>query len=71
MNHIDTWYAGTTLALDDPAISLSGQRISELFEKIGTSNIPDALMGRLLAENNTQRTLVYDITSLSSYLLLP
>ena len=67
MNHIDAWYAGTTLALDGPAISLSGQRISELLEKIGTSNIPDALMGRLLAENNTQRTLVYDITSLSSY----
>ena len=67
MNHIATWYAGTTLALDDPAISLSGQRISELLEKIGTSDIPDALMGRLLAEYNTQRTLVYDITSLSSY----
>ena len=67
MNHIDTWYSGTTLVLDDPKISLSGQRISELLARIGTSNIPDKLMGRLLEKNNTKRTLVYDITSLSSY----
>lgn len=67
MNHINTWYSGTTLVLDDPNVSLSGQRISELLEKIGSSNIPDKLMGMLLTENNTKRTLVYDITSISSY----
>lgn len=67
MNHIDTWYSGTALVLDDPQISLSGQRISELLSKVGSSNIPDKVMGMLLAENSTKRTLVYDITSLSSY----
>jgi transposase len=67
MNHISTWYSGTALVLDDPKVSLSGQRISELLEKIGSSNTPDKLMGMLLTENNTKRTLVYDLTSLSSY----
>ena len=59
--------SGTALVLDDPKVSLSGQRISELLEKIGSSNTPDNLMGMLLTENNTKRTLVYDLTSLSSY----
>lgn len=67
MNHIDTWYSGTALVLNDPKISLSGQRISELLDKIGSSNIPDKLMGMLIEQNSTKRTLVYDITSLSSY----
>ncbi|MDO9033766.1 MAG: IS1634 family transposase, partial [Methanoregula sp.] len=67
MQHVDTWYAGTALSLDDPKISLSGQRISELLERIGTSNIPQQLMGNLLKENRTKRTLIYDITSISSY----
>ena len=67
MQHVDTWYAGTALSLDDPKISLSGQRISELLERIGTSNIPQQLMGKLLEGNRTKRTLIYDITSISSY----
>jgi transposase len=67
MQHVDTWYTGTVLPLDDPKISLTGQRISELLERIGTSNIPQQLMGKLLEENQTKRTLIYDITSISSY----
>jgi len=67
MQHIDTWYTGTVLPLEDPKISLTGQRISELLERIGTSNIPQQLMGKLLEENQTKKTLIYDITSISSY----
>ena len=67
MQHVDTWYTGTVLPLDDPKISLTGQRISELLERIGTSTIPQQLMGKLLEENQTKRTLIYDITSISSY----
>jgi len=67
MTHIDTWYTGTALVLDDPKIMLSGQRISELLARMGSSDIPQKLMGRLLEENRTKRTLIYDITSLSSY----
>jgi hypothetical protein len=32
MNHIDSWYRGTTLALDDPKFSFTGQRISEILD---------------------------------------
>jgi len=67
MQHAETWYTGTVLSLDDPKISLSGQRISELLERIGTSTIPQQFMGQLLEKNRTKRTLIYDITSISSY----
>ncbi len=67
MQHVETWYTGTVLSLDDPKISLSGQRISELLERIGTSTIPQQFMGQLLEKNRTKRTLIYDITSISSY----
>ena len=67
MQHVETWYTGTVLSLDDPKISLSGQRISELLERIGTSTIPQQFMEQLLEKNRTKRTLIYDITSISSY----
>ena len=67
MNHVDSWYGGTTLSLDDPKFSFTGQRISELLAKIGSSNIPQQLMSQLLEGKKTRRTLIYDITSLSSH----
>ena len=67
MKDVGTWYAGTSLALDSPPIILTGQRISELLDRIGTSTVPQQLMQRLLDENETKRTLIYDITSLSSH----
>jgi len=67
MKDLGTWYTGTTLALDSPQITPTGQRISELLARIGTSTIPQQLMQRLLEENGTKRTLIYDITSLSSH----
>lgn len=67
MKNIETWYTGTTLSLDAPKITLTGQRISELLARIGTSTLPQHLMSRLLEDLGTKRTLIYDITSLSSY----
>jgi transposase len=67
MKDVGAWYAGTTLALDSPQITLTGQRISELLARIGSSTVPQQLMTRLLEENRTKRTLIYDITSLSSH----
>ena len=67
MKDVGTWYVGTTLALDSPQRSITGQRISELLARIGTSTVPQQLMARLLEENRTKRTLIYDITSLSSH----
>ena len=67
MKNIGTWYEGTALVLQNPPISFSGQRISELLAKLGDSNIPGTFMGKILAGLGTKSTLVYDITSLSSY----
>ena len=67
MNHVDSWYRGTTLTLDDPKFSFTGQRNSELLAKIGSSNIPQKLMNQLLEGKMTKRTLIYDITCLSNH----
>jgi len=67
MKNVDTWYEGTSLALESPQINLSSQRISEFLNRLGDSDIPDRFMARLLEETGMKTTLVYDITSLSSY----
>lgn len=67
MNNVDSWYEGTSLALDSPEINLSGQRVSELLSRLGESNVPELLMSQLIEGIGTKSTLVYDITSLSSY----
>jgi hypothetical protein len=67
MKNIDAWYDGTSLALGSPQINLSSQRISELLNRLGESDIPERFMNQLLEGTGTRATLVYDITSLSSY----
>lgn len=67
MKNVDSWYDGTSLALESPQINLSSQRISEFLSRLGESNIPEMFISRLLEETGTKSTLVYDITSLSSY----
>jgi len=67
MKNIDAWYEGTSLALESPQINLSSQRISEFLNRLGESDIPERFMGQLLEGTGTKATLVYDITSLSSY----
>jgi transposase len=67
MKNVDSWYEGTSLALESPQINLSSQRVSEFLGRLGESDIPDRFMARLLEGTGTKTTLVYDITSLSSY----
>jgi transposase len=67
MKNIDAWYEGTSLALESPQINLSSQRISEFLNRLGESDIPERFMSQLLEGTGTKATLVYDITSLSSY----
>ncbi len=67
MKNVDSWYEGTTLALESPQINLTSQRVSELLGRLGESNIPDRFMSRLTEGTGTKNTLIYDITSLSSY----
>jgi transposase len=67
MKNAESWYEGTSLALESPQINLSSQRVSELLCRLGESNIPDLFMSQLIEETGTENTLIYDITSLSSY----
>jgi transposase len=67
MKNVDSWYEGTSLVLESPQINLSSQRVSEFLGRLGESDIPDRFTARLLEGTGTKTTLVYDITSLSSY----
>lgn len=67
MKNVGTWYEGTSLALESPEITLSSQRISEFLGRVGEHDIPDRFMARILEGTGTKTTLIYDITSLSSY----
>jgi hypothetical protein len=69
MKNVDSWYEGTSLALESPQINFTSQRISELLGRLGKSNIPDRFMSQLIEGTGTKNTLIYDITSLSSYFL--
>ncbi|VVB63302.1 Transposase DDE domain protein [uncultured archaeon] len=67
MKNVSSWYEGTALALESPQINLSSQRVSELLCRLGESNVPDMFMSQLIEGTGTKNTLIYDITSLSSY----
>ncbi len=67
MKNVDSWYEGTSLALESPQINLASQRVSELLCRLGESNIPDRFMSQLIEGTGTKNTIIYDITSLSSY----
>ena len=36
MNNVDSWYAGTSLALESPQIDLVSQRVGELLCRLGS-----------------------------------
>ena len=67
LKHIKSWYEGTYLYQKDKSVRLSSQRLSRLLSKIGESSIPDYLSKRLIEDLGSKRSLLYDITSLSSY----
>ncbi len=67
MHLVVPWYEESALALVNPELSLSSQAISTLLSDLGTSGVPEKFMQMLVQEIGTKSTLVYDITSLSSY----
>ena len=67
MHQVATWYEESSLVLTHPDLPLSSQSISELLAELGTSGVPEKFMERLVRNLSTDSTLIYDITSLSSY----
>ncbi|CAJ37553.1 IS1634 family transposase [Methanocella arvoryzae] len=61
-----SWYE-TTWLQNEWGLDLSGPRISELLSMIGESSIPDKFARRLIERDAPQGSLIYDITSISSY----
>lgn len=64
---VKTWYEGSFLSVLYHGLSLSSQNISNLLARLGDSDIPSVFMGKMLNYLGTKSTLMYDITSLSSY----
>jgi transposase len=67
MHNLMTWYEGSFLSYSYPELPLSSQNISNLLAKVGDSSVPSMFMGKLFKQLGTKSTLLYDITSLSSY----
>jgi len=67
MYNLKTWYENSSLSLEWPELPLKSQNISNLLAKVGDSDIPSIFMGKMLRNLGTKRTLVYDLTSFSSY----
>jgi len=66
MCNVQSWFEGSALCLSNSDLPLSSQRISELLEKIGSSNIPEQFMAGFCKKVNPGAILLYDITSFSS-----
>lgn len=66
-SHIKSWYEGTLLSETHPDLPLSSQSISKLFDLIGNSTAHIDFSNHLAQKISTSSTLVYDITSISSY----
>ncbi len=66
-SHIQSWYEGTILSEMHPDLPLSSQSISKLFNQIGNSSTHIDFSNNLIRKISTSQTLVYDITSISSY----
>jgi len=67
VHQIASWYPSTILSRKYPALPLSSQYLSNLLVTIGQDAIPFRFFQDLVADLSPQTTLLYDITSLSSY----
>ena len=67
MHNLKTWYENSVLSLEWPDLPLKSQNISNLLAKVGDSDIPSTFISKMLRSLGTKRTLVYDLTSFSSY----
>ena len=63
---IDTWFEGTSLSRTMNA-DLKSQRISDLLDRIGSSDLYRQFSSDLIRRINPGNSLLYDITSLPSY----
>ena len=63
---IDTWFEGTSLSRK-LGVDLKSQRISELLDRIGSSDLYRQFSRDLISRINPGNSLLYDITSLPSY----
>jgi len=67
LTHIQSWYEGTILSEDHRDLPLSSQSLSRLLSHIGEGTANLEFSRKLIEQISTCSTLVYDITSLSSY----
>lgn len=67
LSHIQSWFEGTVLSEDHPDLPLSSQSLSRMLSRIGDSTCNLELSRRLIQQVSTSSTLIYDITSISSY----
>jgi transposase len=63
---LETWFDGTSLSRS-MKVTLESQRISELLDKIGSSNLYRQFSSDLISRISPGNSLLYDITSLPSY----
>lgn len=67
LNSIADWYEGTWLYYKNRDVSLSSASISRLLSAIGEGRLQDKLSAHLIRQLKSKRTILYDITSVSSY----
>lgn len=67
LTHIQSWYEGIALHEEHPDLPLSSQSLSRMLSHIGESTANLEFSRKLIQRISTCSTLVYDITSMSSY----
>lgn len=67
LRYIQNWYEGTYLAEDHPNLPLSSQSLSGLLKSVGVGLEPLEFSRHLIQHIKTSNTLIYDITSVSSF----
>ncbi len=70
LHQVATWYEESSLILTHPDLPFSSQSLSELLARLGTRGVLGKFMELLVRNLSTDSTLIYDITSLSSYFQL-
>ncbi|OPY53003.1 MAG: Transposase DDE domain protein [Methanosaeta sp. PtaU1.Bin112] len=65
--HIQSWYEGTILSEDHPDLPLSFHNLSRMLSSIGEGTTILEFSHKFIQQVSTSETLIYDITSLSSY----
>jgi transposase len=67
LKNIGEWYEGTWLYYQTRELPLSSASISRLLSSLGESRIQDKLSSHMIRQLKSKRTILYDITSVSSY----